>query len=54
MLTFKFSSAIISSIIIEADEIEITSASMLIFFLLLPSNPMVVDPLTSWVVYEIQ
>ncbi len=54
MLTFKFSSYIIISIIIKADEIEIASSCVLISFLLSPSNPKVVDFLTSWVVYEIQ
>ena len=53
MLTFKCSSYIIT-IIFEADEIVIASLSVLISFSLSPSNPKVVDFLTSWVVYEIQ
>ena len=55
MLTFKCSSYMIS-IIFEAEEIEIKIASscVLISFSLSPSNPKVVDFLTSWVVYEIQ
>lgn len=54
MLTFKFTSYFIISIIIEADKIDIASSSVLIFSLLLPSNPKAVDVLTSWVVYEIR
>jgi hypothetical protein len=42
------------SIIFEANEIEIASLSVLISFSLSPSNPKVVDFLTSWEVYEIQ
>jgi hypothetical protein len=57
MLTFKCSSYMIS-IIFEAEEIEIeieiASSCVLISFSLSPSNPKVVDFLTSWVVYEIQ
>jgi len=52
MLTFKSCSAIIS-ILFKSDEIEIYSSAVLISFLLSPSNPKVVDLLTSWVVYEI-
>ena len=46
MLTFKSCSAIIS-IIFKSDEIEIYSSAVLISFLLLPSNPRVVDALTN-------
>ena len=46
MLTFKSCSAFIS-IIFKSDEIEIDSSAVLISFLLSPSNPRVVDALTS-------